>query len=992
MANKENTILYDIYGKQYNYNDLQKSYDLGLQQYIKGLNKGDKYYQELISAGNDIMQGIKDGSVKFENGRFIDSKGRYTNNEDKKKDFYGLMANYIYGMMGKSDEYIPPTDQSKIKWNGSDSLARAINQEIFNADSGNVQDFIDLDQYNSDTKSRDSINRVNELRRVFNSIRNNFSSKFSDYQDSDYQSTISNIDNILNNVLKDNRITQNEYLLLNRLTNGIDWRQMFGDNPPQATDTQQQQNSYENTQQTNPNKRDTFIQWMKSKYPNYSGQLYSPISIQYSSTISANIADRLKQALNNASDSEIANAFSNSLKYDNYSLYQEPFIKKVFGNTNPNLESGFSRAMLISMLKNRNLLSQFSDNPNLYYIKSSLDSNRNTGWVYDEKNKQLKEYRRWDIPFLRQQMVDEFNSTYNPDSNTYSDPSLSWVNDFFYKEGGILKAETGLKLWYSGLQDVDPNSYTSEYDVSNLINGDLRDNDRTPWVSNKHGNASGRYLPSEGNDRKLMQEVEAQEYYNTFGADLFDQNGNLTPMGVQWAKLTDAQLPSGSLATFYDENGQLRKSWTVTNNDIYGREPHTFNNVYDYVNYVRNDQIKGGRHNVFGKVGNRYFYKDQDGVKHYVDPSVINDYVVSESPVEQILSDDHTTLWNDYELTGLKSPNPSTEDTPKQEEDIQDDSVIYPWQQNKSDNKRSGSKLNDVLSWLGPEMLGGSRLLLSLDTNNRIAKVLRNSLQPMLYDTYERFSPVTGAFSEMQFLNNQASDLQRQQSQPVTSDSSLQLARQLEASRYANNIRHQGFIADDKEIRRTKQESLARQEDNMARRSAVSNKNRESLNQNEREKAQLEASRLNRNWISIDNFLKGVEQRARQEYETNRNNKRNFMLQTATSDIEQQYQDAISKPTEEIQKWQNDPENSGKPITQAPGYQTYQEFLRAMSRWKLAHLYKTHANIYGYSYDNDLLETPVEAIQRKFGYKLGGTLKPSIQYLINKTISNENNT
>jgi hypothetical protein len=56
-------------------------------------------------------------------------------------------------------------------------------------------------------------------------------------------------------------------------------------------------------------------------------------------------------------------------------------------------------------------------------------------------------------------------------------------------------------------------------------------------------------------------------------------------------------------------------------------------------------------------------------------------------------------------------------------------------------------------------MLGGSRLLLSLDTNNRIAKVLRNSLRPMLYDTYERFSPVTGAFSEMQFLNNQASDL-----------------------------------------------------------------------------------------------------------------------------------------------------------------------------------------------------------------------------------------
>jgi hypothetical protein len=52
----------------------------------------------------------------------------------------------------------------------------------------------------------------------------------------------------------------------------------------------------------------------------------------------------------------------------------------------------------------------------------------------------------------------------------------------------------------------------------------------------------------------------------------------------------------------------------------------------------------------------------------------------------------------------------------------------------------------------------------------------------------------------------------------------------------------------------------------MARRSEVANFNRASMNQTNREKAQLEATRLKSNWQSIDNFLQGVESRLRQNW------------------------------------------------------------------------------------------------------------------------------
>jgi hypothetical protein len=50
---------------------------------------------------------------------------------------------------------------------------------------------------------------------------------------------------------------------------------------------------------------------------------------------------------------------------------------------------------------------------------------------------------------------------------------------------------------------------------------------------------------------------------------------------------------------------------------------------------------------------------------------------------------------------------------------------------------------------IAPLAVGAGRLFDSLHTNNKVADVVRRSMKPVLKNTYELYSPVTGAFSEM---------------------------------------------------------------------------------------------------------------------------------------------------------------------------------------------------------------------------------------------------
>lgn len=984
--------LYSWYDKKYDFDQLQRDADEGVHEYIASLKRGSKDVDQFMKAYYDIMTGIRDGSITFKDGRYVDSRGRYSNglyydNEGVKqtskkssKDYYGLMANYIYGKQRSQNEYTAPEDKTKIKWNGSSSVGQAITRNIFNSDTWNNKDFQDLNEWDEFGKVKGTDNRYDKLYNAFDYVLGNFDNLFSGYSEQDKANATKYISEAMN-YLKDGKIDPGDYLALNKAAGGLDYRSMFSDRTVETPALR------EGTPQA---PEAPFISWVSKKYPVFRGTLATTRNLNDGRVYDQNTLNNLVNTINKLSDDQLYRIVLSDIANSDgkYNFNNFDFILNTFKDENHNFSNHLGTKIALHALKSRNLLKPFGqDKPNMYYIPNSDSSSRFTSWVWDADNNTISEMSYHDIPYWREKIRAEWQGLKGTPSsdNTYL---ISRYESF--KKGGVIKAQIGASLeldpkpkgtyWYSGLTDFDPSGYTYQYDTSRLVNADMSDNNFDPWVSNVAGKGDGRYLPAEGNKREYTRGIENTKYYQDFKKALLNSDGAFTDLGLAWAKATDALLPKGSKATFFDENGEPRKSWSVNNNDIYGRAPQSFDKLDEYVNQVMFDQILGSRHNVFLNTGKRYFYKDQDGKEHWVDPNSIDKYTVSESPTRSSWDKDKMVYWNDYELTGLKTP-----EKPVVQED-KEDSFINPISQ----STESPNQFGDFISQLAPDLIGAGRLFGSLRTNNKVAETVRKSLTPVLKNTYELYSPVTGAFSEMQLRNSQATDVRRQAARPFTSDASLQLAGALEANRRATDLERQGFLVDDAEIKRTKAEALRRQEDNIARRSEVANFNRASINQTNRELAQLEGARLKQNWQSVDNFLAGLEGRVRQRVEADRDRRTNFRLQTAQQDIDNQYQEVLQKAQDAALKWQKDPANASKTLSEMPNYF---QFLRELSRWRNASSLGAHANVYGYRYDNNYLNKSAMDIGSKYGfYRNGGSLRPSILHMINRILRNENNT
>ena len=191
---------YSMYGKDYDFEDLQRRADAGLNQYISTLKRGYKDQDKFRQAYYNLMSGIQDGTITFQNGQYIDSTGRYTNSENKKKDYYGLMANYIYNQQKRGKLYTPPEDDSKIKW-GTHTLANQIKLGLL-GNSDNAQDFLDQDEVVNNV--RGTSNRIKALQSVFTDLRDNFDSKFTGYSDKQKEEAMQYLNGAIT-ALSDNR-------------------------------------------------------------------------------------------------------------------------------------------------------------------------------------------------------------------------------------------------------------------------------------------------------------------------------------------------------------------------------------------------------------------------------------------------------------------------------------------------------------------------------------------------------------------------------------------------------------------------------------------------------------------------------------------------------------------------------------------------------------------------------------------------------------------
>lgn len=812
--------LYSFYGKQYDYNDLAQSADQGLNEYLATLKRGEKDSDNFRTAYANIMSGIKDGSITFDNGQFHDSKGRYTNSDKKNKDYYGLIANYIYGKMGKSNVYQAPKDPSKIEW-GDGSVKTALMRQLFNSDDGNVKDFIELDAEKNGVRS--IANRSTYLSNALQSVADNWDNTFQGYQDADKSRYVPLLVNAAK-ALRDGTIDPGDYLALSKAVGGMDFREMMATGTPTVQEQPTQQLQEAPVQQPQ----------IKTKHASLFDKSYD-----------ANTMSRMTSVMVKIPSKGLINILRNSFYNRYYRFGSDPRISQIFGSSNISSKAGVT-ATLNALQAQGVLQNADPNNPNLYYIPG-LRTKKGTGWVWDKANNTITEVPLQNIPYARAQL-EEVQA---------------------HKNGGILFAQQGAQLpWYNGLQDYDQNKYSRIWGETQYAMNDKGEFLNTPFTSTGAGYGKNKYTTDpkyrnfnqQGRDAALAIE-NSQNYKNQTNKILSDYDAwdnaqdksSLNDENNLFLRYThgyDAKQ-SNDNNKFWNNN-QLRTSWGPSGKNYYGQASNGVSNVRDRILNLRNDQQVSIGHNNYRASGKRYFYKDENGTTHWVDPKDVESgkYTMKEG----VKTTEGDTDWTDYELTGVTPNNPNS-NTPGQN----NGSAINPTQQPESKPnwfQQNGLKLAQDIA---PLAVGTERLFDSLRTNNKVADVIRRSIKPVLKDTYELYSPVTGAFSEMQLRNRQAADVRRQAAQPYTSDASLNAARSLDANRQATDLQYQGFLADDKEILRTKQEALKRQEDNTARRTDTANFNRASINQANRELAQIEAGRLKNNWQSRDNFLSGIE-------------------------------------------------------------------------------------------------------------------------------------
>lgn len=267
----------------------------------------------------------------------------------------------------------------------------------------------------------------------------------------------------------------------------------------------------------------------------------------------------------------------------------------------------------------------------------------------------------------------------------------------------------------------------------------------------------------------------------------------------------------------------------------------------------------------------------------------------------------------------------------------------------KTEEKTSSRNIYDgILRTLYPKILGNERLIGTLRANKNIYNTMRSAIRPDLLNTYELYSPVTGAFATNQFYDSKAADTRFLANTPLTSDASLHASRQFEGNRQAMDLERQGHLADNQEIQRTKAEALKRQEDNIARRTDIANKNRSSINNTIRTLAQLKSDYLLKDWNAKANWLTEKQQDANAELERYRN----FVLTSEEARAKQQYQDEIAFAYQELQNDINAHKNDPNwDYTQSDKYEQYQKKVAEAQNNRRNYLYNTMSSLYGYSFN-----------------------------------------
>lgn len=167
--------------------------------------------------------------------------------------------------------------------------------------------------------------------------------------------------------------------------------------------------------------------------------------------------------------------------------------------------------------------------------------------------------------------------------------------------------------------------------------------------------------------------------------------------------------------------------------------------------------------------------------------------------------------------------------------------------------------LTDILSGLKDHITDFSEAA-RVGWNNRFNSKQRDyqlqHMNPVLLQPYAFYRKIYGDYGTMSEYNRQGANTQNVANSIAsnTADGSLAAATQLQGASQANDLAIKGRLADNQMIRDTYEKALAQNKENLQIANNVANTNRQNLNNNERERAQVVLATNTMNHQNWDKF------------------------------------------------------------------------------------------------------------------------------------------
>lgn len=977
--------------------------EAGFNDWLDKADIKDKHKKEVRAAYQDMITRINDNPESFVarlGGGFTNTAG--ITNKTKGFDAYGVAAGYLGNTLRGMSVYAKPEVKSdKPKYKRDAGFITSKMQSQIWGDSPESFIRLDDDSYDENTGQRGITNRIAQTVAGLGALKGRLKDYYDFDSDEDYNHAIGRIDSAIASLQNAN--PNDDWFTLGQL--GITGMDRFFSTSKERRDVPM--TPEEQTLAVQKRSRD-FENWMSSNRPFYIGNL-DKISLDTRlGTATQEQKTQLMSKLRSLSNDDLKNWIFDYIENPNYDFTNYKMIRRLYegvpayGLFTP---SQIMSGVLTQAIYN-GLGKKISDTA--YYFPDTLEKHpdgSSTVYVYNLDTLSLEQVDTHDIADYRKQYMDEYKQSNLYQSYQASPDYSSRYPEMYpsHREGGVLKARLGTKF-DSVLEALAylPEDLVDEKRLRNIYaNGTFTQRPRTTSATDAIHPGNDQYDPEPGGEQ-----LEQQGYYKNWLNILLSN----PTVAEAWARRYRALQPTTSVhySPWFNSNDSFNfdqfKNALVNNKKVYN----------DAINGIGHDFYRGRVYQEIDQDGNPvegYYSSLQDGYELVEgDPTLDSgnlawvyqmrkkaDPEKKEQSYQETGEPDEPYDGSDFnEITGDSAPYsggkiPEDENTSK----YNLDEVLLKLKNLGTHNNfvRQG-----LLKSLGVDLLGAGRLAGSIWANNRIAKTVRESLRPKLHNTYELYSPVTGAFGEMQLRNRQGAEILSQSYRPFTSDASLAAARMLEGQRQANNLQYQGFLADDKEIKRTQAEALQRQEGNIARRSALANENRDAIIANNQAVAQLEASRIKQNWNSVDNYLQGVESRVRQRLAEDRDRRNQFLMQNGQFSAQQERQHNMNELMNAFRAYTALPGNESKTLTDfnnATGGRYEQAVAAINADYEMTQL-ANFGRVYGYNFTPPRDYTPYD--RNKYDLtvvssKHGGTLKLNSSQLIDKIIrKNEGNS